>query len=544
MEASRAVHERRRHGLASTCDRLGSFARRHSARLFRAWRNDRYPLAAERTWQWLTAVATHAGLPAHDPSGDPCPGTTALAIRCAADYGRRRPLMDWVPWLLDTQLPSGAVPDSLLRRPSRFNTVQAALAWRRAEGCLRVLPDGRAQTLVKQCEAAVSRATSWLVGSSFGPGFLKVPSTFTVPSQSLIEQAAFAQSLSEYCRHLRWPSAQSLGGGDLLGLIENRTAAHWAAEALLDQGRLDDARRLATLAESHLGPTSVLRPTRAPTHDLAHLATVLFRLGESDRASRRLRAALRRQHSNGEFPRDGTDRFQRSDRRPSVLAALHVLRALQAQVQAEFAGAAPRVETTADEHSDLSRCIRRWAMTIPAGVAAEIGCGRGRWFEILTTASSGHVEWLAIDSAPQLCFGVERAAAIVAGSACDLPMPTGSLQAVLAVEVLEHALDPQQALAELCRVLRPGGRLLVVDKPLSRQALSYCQPWERWFDPAELTRWLAPYCHEVHCEPLFDFPHTVRRRWAGHEAPTMLAWHAVRGDAASAVSQPSFHRAA
>lgn len=53
-----------------------------------------------------------------------------------------------------------------------------------------------------------------------------------------------------------------------------------------------------------------------------------------------------------------------------------------------------------------------------------------------------------------------RSADIVA-SLDALPVDDGSFEAALATEVLEHVLDPGAALAELHRVLVPGGRLLV-----------------------------------------------------------------------------------
>lgn len=43
----------------------------------------------------------------------------------------------------------------------------------------------------------------------------------------------------------------------------------------------------------------------------------------------------------------------------------------------------------------------------------------------------------------------------------DLPLPSASFDAVLCTQVLEHVPDPFAALAELRRVLRPGGSLLV-----------------------------------------------------------------------------------
>lgn len=51
--------------------------------------------------------------------------------------------------------------------------------------------------------------------------------------------------------------------------------------------------------------------------------------------------------------------------------------------------------------------------------------------------------------------------AAVNGSGLDLPFPDGAFDRVVAAEVLEHVEDDRRVLAELARVLRPGGVLAV-----------------------------------------------------------------------------------
>lgn len=55
--------------------------------------------------------------------------------------------------------------------------------------------------------------------------------------------------------------------------------------------------------------------------------------------------------------------------------------------------------------------------------------------------------------------------AYVSGDPVQLPFPDGRFEAVLSCGVLEHVQYPEASLAELHRVLQPGGRLLIYKLP-------------------------------------------------------------------------------
>ncbi|MEA2843449.1 MAG: hypothetical protein QOJ69_1120 [Actinomycetota bacterium] len=103
----------------------------------------------------------------------------------------------------------------------------------------------------------------------------------------------------------------------------------------------------------------------------------------------------------------------------------------------------------------------------------DLGCGGGRHaFEAFRRGA----DVVALDRSDRETkdvagmFGAMRAegqapagslAVAVTGDALTLPFADASFDRVIAAEVLEHVVDDRAAIAELARVLRPGGRLAV-----------------------------------------------------------------------------------
>jgi SAM-dependent methyltransferase len=93
----------------------------------------------------------------------------------------------------------------------------------------------------------------------------------------------------------------------------------------------------------------------------------------------------------------------------------------------------------------------------------EIGCGRGEFARHLAQQGA---ELVAADFSPAAVAHTRKrlegfdATAIVADIQ-DIPFPNTSFDIVISQETLEHVPDPMRGLAELVRVTRFGGRVLV-----------------------------------------------------------------------------------
>lgn len=97
---------------------------------------------------------------------------------------------------------------------------------------------------------------------------------------------------------------------------------------------------------------------------------------------------------------------------------------------------------------------------------ADLGCGTGQMVSLL---ASNVAQVIGVDSSPEMLAAAKkrlRAHANVdlrEGDLEGLPIEDAACDAALMVLVLTYVVDPAVALAEMMRVIRPGGRAVVVD---------------------------------------------------------------------------------
>lgn len=130
---------------------------------------------------------------------------------------------------------------------------------------------------------------------------------------------------------------------------------------------------------------------------------------------------------------------------------------------------------------------------------ADIGCGKGRFARVLKDANPAAF-LVAFDLAEAMLRAVPQDIAPCCGSMTDLPFASGAFDAAYATESLEHAVDIEGAVSELCRIVRPGGRIVIIDKNAEQWGRLKTPAWERWFKRSELEKLLRRHCREVSSE--------------------------------------------
>lgn len=137
--------------------------------------------------------------------------------------------------------------------------------------------------------------------------------------------------------------------------------------------------------------------------------------------------------------------------------------------------------------------------TLPhGGRCLDVGCAEGKVMQPVVEALD--LSYVGVDISPS---AVREAAArglevhLMPGPS-QLPFPDGCFDAATLLEVVEHDFDPERTLAEVRRVLRPGG-LLCVSTPNTAY-------WRRRLDLALLGRW-NPYGYPLAVEEPWADPH-------------------------------------
>jgi len=110
----------------------------------------------------------------------------------------------------------------------------------------------------------------------------------------------------------------------------------------------------------------------------------------------------------------------------------------------------------------------------PGAAVLDVGCGTGVLLPLLHENMNGDGHVVALDLSGEMlkrALSKEQPAVYVQGDARSLPLPEGIFDWVLCNAVFPHFADKSRALAELRRVLRAGGHL-VICHTASRQAIN------------------------------------------------------------------------
>ena len=140
-----------------------------------------------------------------------------------------------------------------------------------------------------------------------------------------------------------------------------------------------------------------------------------------------------------------------------------------------------------------------WTVEREFGRVLDVGCGTGNLLPFLEAPGYGMQEYVGVDLSPEMlrmARGKPRRvpAGWITADAERLPLPDSSFDVAVTASVLHYWDDADAALAEIRRVLRPDGHLLLLDwvrDPLPMRLLNWWMRrkgvrYQRMYSCAEL----------------------------------------------------------
>ena len=258
--------------------------------------------------------------------------------------------------------------------------------------------------------------------------------------------------------------------------------------ALLEEGELSVAelQEITKLAQSRISTHLGLLSETAIVIARREGKRTYYRL-QPDRASEEGRLVALAVRGASELPEHARDELNRR--------RVVTLRDEQAQVY--FNQVAGRFDRSYGPGRSWQAFGHLLLRILPPLTVADLGSGEGLLAELLARSCK---QVIAVDNSEKMVeFGARKARKngvenleFRLGDLSRPPIDDGVVDLVILSQALHHAEDPQKALQEAHRILKPGGRVMILDLLRHNFGQAHELYGDRWlgFEEADLHRWL------------------------------------------------------
>lgn len=292
----------------------------------------------------------------------------------------------------------------------------------------------------------------------------------------------------------------------------------YVMEAMLDIGKPELAReameKVAALQKDSGAVPAYKDVDWVCSTGLFQLAIVWFRLGDTERGNKAFEYACKLQNETGGWfgsylsEVNATETNTYFPNEEISWAVKYFLDALYYKNLAQFEEQAH----TFGEH--ISREDGRYQAVLSAimstsqcdGKVLDVGCGKGRYLRNLVQDVPDNT-YYAVDLSCNVMkyFADMDIEEQKQGSLTNIPYPDDYFDVVYTCEALEHAIDVKRAVAELTRVTKKGGKIVILDKNKDMLGYFEIEEWEQWFDEIDLKLELEKYCSSVAVNKKINF---------------------------------------
>jgi malonyl-CoA O-methyltransferase len=446
-----------------------------------------------------------SGICVHHNRQIPYPEVTGYFIPTLLDYGEQKLAAQFTKWLVSVQNRDGSWSDPSGKMPYTFDTGQVL------KGLLSILPR------LPECENAIHRGCEWMLAQISPSGRITTPdkSAWRLPTGKLVSENIHLYGLEplfkagDYFGEPRYVEAVDRALSYYLvqpDLTHFNTLSHFHAyvlEGLVDLGCREEASQGMMEVECRQrkdgGVPAYPDVDWLCSVGLAQYAVIWYKLGQRGLAHKAFAYLCNIQNPSGGFFGSyghGANYFRNEE---ISWAVKFFLDAYHWHVRTAFDVDVNRFPASMNENDGRLQAVLNGLGDLSHLRILDAGCGKGRLARALLARYPSAEIW-GLDLSEALLRYVPQGVKTRQGSLLNLPFEDGFFDHVYCVEALEHALNPEAAIGELCRVVTPEGSIVIVDKNADHLGTLEIEKWERWFCRNEVETWLSRFCTDVTSE--------------------------------------------
>ncbi|MBP5461137.1 MAG: methyltransferase domain-containing protein [Lachnospiraceae bacterium] len=437
------------------------------------------------------------------------PEVTGYYIPSLLQWGERELAISYAKYLCSIQKENGSWYDCTDTAPYIFDSAQIL------KGLVAI------RDILPEVDSNIIKGCDWVLSNMQPDGRLTTPS-----KDAWGDDESFCSELIHvYCLSPIKTAGELFGKPDYLEAVEKilgyykRTAldriqnfsllSHFYAyvmEGLYDLGETtlcrESMERLEHFRNSKGGIPGLNDVPWICSTGLFQLAAVWYKLGELERGNSLFYYALSLQNESGgwygSYPAPGVfAKLYRGRKRPYYFpkeeiswAVKYFLDALSLKEALEFEKQASSFLNEIDENDGRYQLIKQIVGSETARLGGklavcDVGCGKGRYLKRLV-ADFPENDYFASDISDKVMSHVDYIREKRQGSMTNIAYDDDWFDIVYACESFEHAINIRGAFKELYRITKPGGKLVIIDKPIEKLGKMELYEWEQWISDKDM----------------------------------------------------------
>lgn len=438
------------------------------------------------------------------------PEVTGYYIPSLLQWGERDRAKAYAKYLCSIQKEDGSWYDSVDKAPYVFDSAQIL------KGLVSIYP------IMPEVKSNILSGCDWLISNMNEEGRLK-PATENCFAE---DETFYSELIHTYCLTPLVNAAQLFNREEYALAAEKiknyyvknfkdkilhfSLLSHFYAyvmEGLLDLGEVELVHEAMENLEKYQNPKGGIPGLYdvkwVCSTGMFQIALVWFKLGDLEKGKKIFDYACLFQNESGgwfgSYPISVFNGLARGRKKAYYFpnaeiswANKYFLDALAYKEKLEFEGQAPIFLNSIEKEDGRYNLIRR-LLKEKDGEEGEIkvcdvGCGKGRYLKRLLTEFPDN-EFYAMDLSENVMKDICCVKEKRTGYLTSIPYKDEMFDFVYVCEALEHAIYIEGAIKELCRIVKKGGQVVIIDKPQEKLGSLEIEEWEQWISDTDMRKY-------------------------------------------------------